>query len=578
MSEPTESGATRRSFLKIGGAAAAGVAGAAACTRPVAAGTPSPPCPALAGAEQIAGITYTEAQRAQMEGALEQQLIAAQALRAAEKPNSLAPATVFDPRLPGKAYPLAAAETRVSVPAPPLGAKPSEDDVAFATIPQLGAWLRSRVVTCAYVTEAFLSRIARLDPLLFAYITVMPDRARAEAAALDAEIARGHWRGPLHGIPYGLKDLFDADGAPVTWGAEPYRDEQPKGDAAIVRRLKEAGAVLLGKTSCGALAYGDIWFGGTTRNPFDPRESSSGSSAGSASAVAAGLCAFAIGTETLGSLVSPSMRCGTTALRPTFGRVSRAGGMALCWSLDKVGPMTRSVADCALVMAAINGFDADDAGSIETGFAFESGKGVAGLRLGYDPAWLEAATPVEKQAMEAALALGAELQEFRLPDLPAGQFMLQLMAEAAAAFEDLTLSGRDAELSWQDDVAWPNSFRAARFISAIDLINADRIRRQWMEALDAAFAPVDVVIGPSFSAGLLAPTNFTGHPCLAMRAGFQETRPRSIFDVEAEPEAEPARTPVAISLWAPLFGESAMLTFGEKLEGALGVANERPAI
>ncbi len=547
--------------------------------RPSEAGTPdpAPTCPPVAGAEKIVGITYTEAQRAQMAGALEQQLLSVQTLRAFEKPNSLAPATVFDPRLPDKSYPTAA-EGGVRLRTVPLGAKPSEDDIAFATISELGAWLRARAITCLHITDVFLSRIERLNPVLFAYISVMPDRARAEAAAMDAEIAAGRWRGGLHGIPYGLKDLFDADGAPVTWGAEPYRDQQSQGDAAIVRRLKEAGAILLGKTSCGALAYGDIWFGGTTRNPFDPREGSSGSSAGSASAVAAGLCAFAIGTETLGSLVSPSSRCGSTALRPTFGRVSRAGGMALCWSLDKVGPMARAVTDCAVVISALNGHDLADPGSIPTGFAFEGGKGAAGLRLGYDPAWLEAASPPERQAIEAALDLGASVSEFRLPDLPAQPLTLQLLAEGAAAFEELTLSGRDAELSWQADAAWPNTFRAARFITAIDLIQADRLRRRWMEALDAAFRPFDAVIGPSFSSGLLVPTNFTGHPSLVMRAGFEETRPRSIFNTEAEPDAAPARTPVSISLWAPLFREAGMLSVGEALEAKLGVAAERPAL
>ncbi|MFN3313938.1 MAG: amidase [Hyphomonas sp.] len=569
---------SRRGFLRLGGAAAAGVA-ISACTRPSEAGTPdaAPACSPISGAEKFAGVTYSEAQRAQMAGALEQQLQTVQALRAFPKPNGLAPATVFDPRLPGKTYPVEA-EGGVSVRPMRLGAKPSEDDIAFATIPELGMWLRARVITCRHVTDVFLSRIERLNPVLLAYISVMPDRARAEAAAMDAEIAAGRWRGPLHGIPYGLKDLFDAEGAPVTWGAEPYLTQQPQGDAAIVRRLKDAGAILLGKTSCGALAYGDIWFGGTTRNPFDPREGSSGSSAGSASAVAAGLATFAIGTETLGSLISPSMRCGTTALRPTFGRVSRAGGMALCWSLDKVGPMTRAVADCALVLTALNGQDPEDAGSIASGFAFEGGQGVAGLRLGYDPAWLEAASPAERQAMEAAKDLGATLGEFRRPDLPAEPLTLQLFAEAAAAFEELTLSGRDAELSWQDDAAWPNTFRASRFITAIDLIQADRLRRRWMEALDTAFQPFDVVIGPSFSSGLLVPTNFTGHPSLVMRAGFEETRPRSLFDTEAEPDAAPARTPVGISLWAPLFREAGMLTFGEALEAALGVAADRPAL
>lgn len=550
-----------------------------ACTRPSQAGTPeiAPACPLTPGAERLAGVTYTEAQRAQMAGALEQQLQAVQTLRAFSKPNALAPAAVFDPRLPGRVYPTGA-EGGVSVRPISLGAKPSEDDIAFATIAEIGMWLRARVITCRHVTDVFLSRIERLNPVLFAYISVMPDRAQAEAAAMDAEIAAGQWRGPLHGIPYGLKDLFDANGAPVTWGAEPYQNQQPRGDAAIVRRLKEAGAILLGKTSCGALAYGDIWFGGTTRNPFDPREGSSGSSAGSASAVAAGLATFAIGTETLGSLVSPSMRCGTTALRPTFGRVSRAGGMALCWSLDKVGPMTRAVADCALVLATLNGHDPDDAGSIASGFAFEGGKGAAGLRLGFDPAWLEAASPAEKLAMEAAKDLGATIGEFRRPDLPAEPLTLQLLAEAAAAFEELTLSGRDAELSWQADAAWPNTFRAARFITAIDLIQADRLRRRWMEALDAAFQPFDVVIGPSFSSDLLVATNFTGHPSLVMRAGFDETRPRSLFDTETEPDAAPARTPVGISLWSPLFREAGMLAFGEALEASLGVAAERPVL
>lgn len=569
---------SRRGFLRLSGVAAAGAA-ITACTRPSEAETPGMPgaCSPVAGGEQLVGVSYTDAQRAQMAGALEQQLRSVQTLRAFEKPNSLAPATVFDPRLPGKAYPTAA-EGGVRHRSVPLGAKPSEEDIAFATISELGTWLRARVITCMHITDVFLSRIERLNPALFAYISVMPDRARAEAAALDADIAAGRWRGLLHGIPYGLKDLFDADGAPVTWGAEPYRDQQPQSDAAIVRRLKEAGAILLGKTSCGALAYGDIWFGGTTRNPFDPREGSSGSSAGSASAVSAGLCAFAIGTETLGSLVSPSHRCGSTALRPTFGRVSRAGGMALCWSLDKIGPMTRAVADCAIVMSALNGYDPADAGSIPSGFAFESGKGTAGIRLGYDPAWLEAASPTERLAIEAALDLGADVREFQMPDLPAQPLTLQLLAEGAAAFEELTLSGRDSELSWQADAAWPNTFRAARFITAIDFIQADRLRRRWMEALDAAFEPFDVIIGPSFTSGLLVPTNFTGHPCLAMRAGFEETRPRSLFDTEAEPDAPPARTPVSISLWAPLFREAGMLSLGEALEAKLGVAAERPPL
>ena len=579
MDETFSPNATSRRTLLLGaGAGLAGLA-AAACSR-----TQEPAAlpegisaTTIRDAETLTGITYTDAERAQMVADLEARLDALKQLREVDKPNSLAPATVFDPRLPGVDYSLSTTSS-VSVMPYVSAAMPGEDDVAFASLTQLRTWLSAGAISSRELTDLYLKRIETFGPKLECFVTVMAERARREADAMDAERAAGKVRGPLHGIPYGLKDLFDAEGAPTTWGAAPYRTRASEGDSAIVRKLADAGAILLGKTTCGALAYGDVWFGGVTRNPFDIREGSSGSSAGSASATAAGLCAFSIGTETLGSLVSPAMRCGITALRPTFGRVSRAGGMALCWSLDKCGPIARSVEDCALVLEAINGFDPADAGSIAAGFNYDFRTSITDLRLGIDPAWMEVATDTERHAIETAKALGARLVPFTVPDLPADPLSLQLTAEAAAAFEDLTLSGRDDELTWQDPEAWPNSFRGARFISAVDLIQVDRLRRLWMQAMHAAFADVDVVIGPSFSSGMLMPTNYTGHPCLAMRCGFDTTKPRTLFDLEANPDAPAVRTPVAISLWAPLFREGPMLAFGRALEQALGVAGERPKL
>ena len=571
---------TRRNLLKVG---AAGISGMAALSGRAAAQETdmtgiSPGT--ISSAEKLLGVEYTDAEREQMVSALEDQLSAIQQLRAVDKPNTLAPAQTFDPRLPGLDYPAAKASSATTASITPEAGLPSDSaDIAFAPLTKLAGWIRSGDLTSRQLTDIYLDRIEQLDPKLHAWIAVMPERARAEADAMDAELAAGNDRGPLHGIPYGLKDLFDAVGARTTWGAKPYSEgEMAVADAAVVRKLKEAGAVLLGKTSCGALAYGDIWYGAVTRNPFDPREGSSGSSAGSASAVAAGLCGFAIGTETLGSLVSPSHRCGGSALRPTFGRVSRAGGMALCWSLDKVGPMARSVGDLGHVLAAINGYDADDAGSLQSSFGFQPTTDFSGMKIGFDDAWLETAGDVEKAAFLEARRLGATFVRFKLPELPSAPLPQQLLAEAAAAFEELTLSNRDDEMVWQEDPAWPNSFRAIRFVSAIDLIQVDRLRRLWMQAMHEAFEGIDLVIGPNFSSGMLTPTNFTGHPSLVMRAGFQDTRPRSIFGQPQDETAATARTPIAISMWAPLFQENTLLSFGAALEDALGVAGERPSL
>jgi Asp-tRNA(Asn)/Glu-tRNA(Gln) amidotransferase A subunit family amidase len=412
-----------------------------------------------------------------------------------------------------------------------------------------------------------------------------PQLALAEAEAADALLRAGVYLGPLHGIPYGLKDLFDAKGIVTGWGAEPFRDRVPGTDASVVRKLRAAGAVLLGKTAVGALAYNEIWYGGRVRNPWNLNEGSSGSSAGSASATAAGLCAFSIGTETLGSITSPCQRCGTTGLRPTFGRVSRAGAMALCWSLDKVGPICRSVEDTAMVLAAINGADIADRSSIDAPFHFDASAGIAGMRLGYLPeAFREGATEVDHRALESVRRLGLEVSEISLPELPYGALMNILYAEAAAAFEELTLTNLDDTLTWQDDGAWPNTFRKARFLSAVDHVQLDRLRFQVMLALDAVFQQVDAVIGPFMTGPLLIASNFTGHPCVHLRAGFLELGSRGGASLasgkitlgEADASGRTFRVPQGVSLWGRLFEEGPILNLGMALERELGVASERP--
>ncbi|RMF69563.1 MAG: amidase, partial [Alphaproteobacteria bacterium] len=398
--------------------------------------------------------------------------------------------------------------------------------------------------------------------------------AMKEAAARDEETAKGRIRGPLHGIPYGLKDLVDTAGIRTTWGAMPYKDRVPAHDAAVVEKLRAAGAVLLGKTTDGAIAYGDIWFGGKTRNPWNPLEGSSGSSAGSASATAAGLVAFSIGTETLGSIVSPSNRCGVVGLRPTFGRVSRHGAMALCWSLDKIGPICRHVADTALVLAAINGFDPRDAGSIAADFGWNAARKKKSLRIAYDEAWFKDAADTDKAALAALKTMpDVALKSVSLPDWPYSALFSVVEVEAAAAFQELTLSGRDDLMVWQDDEAWPNTWRRAHFFPAVDFVNAQRFRRRIMkmmwEKLDRA--GIDALISPNYAGNLLVITNFTGHPCLTLPAGFIETPTRTGFGNAQDEHAPRFTVPRNVTLWGPLFREDRLLAIGMRLEQALGL-------
>ncbi|MHA7871937.1 MAG: amidase [Hyphococcus sp.] len=528
----------------------------------------------IAEAEKLQGVSFTAAERAMMVEDLEAKLEQIAALRAIDMPNDLAPALVFNPRLPGQS--VGAQRNRLALsPLAPAPLPDSEADIAYASLAQQGAWLRAGALTSAALTEIYLDRIERYDDKLNAYITVTPQIAREQAAKADEDFRDGRDRGPLHGIPYGLKDLADTQGVKTTWGATPFKDRVPDQDADIVRKLKRAGAVLLGKTSCGAIAYGDIWYGARTRNPWNPQEGSSGSSAGSASAVAAGLCSFAIGTETLGSIVSPSERCGTTGLRPTFGRVSRAGFMALCWSLDKVGPICRTVEDTAAVLSEINGYDADDPAASRIGFAYEAGADLSAMTVGYVPAWFEEGDAADRAALDAMRSLGVTLKEFPWPAFEFAVLRDIVTVEAAAAFSELTLSDRDNDLVWQDKAAWPNTWRKARFVSAVDYVQTDRLRRKLMMALNEAFDGFDALIGPHFAGGALLATNATGHPQLALRAGYAQTPIRRRGE-EPKAGAETFRTPRGVSLWSNLFQEGKIISLGHALQQALSVADERP--
>ncbi len=575
---------SRRAILK--GAGLAGVAaGLGACARDdeaaqgaAAEASEKITVETIAEAEKLQGISYTPEERAMMLEGLEENLEALARLRNVGMPNSSAPALVFDPKLPGRS--VGSQKNELSLGGTYDAPFPEGDDdaIAFASVAQQGAWLRSGALTSARLTEIYLARIERHNGTLNSYITVTPEIALDEAADADEDFADGRDRGPLHGIPYGLKDLADTKGVATTWGAAPYRNRVPDDDAEVVRKLRRAGAVLLGKTSCGALAYGDQWFAARTRNPWNPQEGSSGSSAGSAAAAAAGLCGFSIGTETLGSIVSPSERCGTTGLRPTFGRVSRAGFMSLCWSLDKIGPICRSVEDTALVLSEINGYDEDDPSAARVSFAYDGGLDVSAMTVGYVPQWFEEGDDVDRAALEALRSLGVTLKAFAFPQTPFDALTQIVLVEAAAAFADLTLDDRDDALVWQDPDAWPNTFRQARFLSAVDYVQIDRLRRRVMSEMADAFEGFDALIGPHYAGGALLATNCTGHPQLALRAGFAQTPNRTQFDADAEiiEGAETFRTPRGISLWGNLFQEGAVLALGRALEGALDVARERP--
>jgi len=497
---------------------------------------------------------------------------------------TLAPATQWNPVLPGiQVGP--ARDIFVPSKAEPGPLPASDEEIAFAPVTRLSRWIETRKLTSDRLTRIYLARLERFNPTLRCVITLTRDHALARAKSADAEIAAGKYRGPLHGIPYGVKDLLDTANIPTTYGAEPFRNRVPAADSAVVARLDDAGAVLVAKLSMGALALNDIWFGGQTMNPWLLEEGASGSSAGPGAATAAGLVGFSIGSETGGSIVSPSMRCGVTGLRPTYGRVPRTGAMTLCWSLDKIGPMTRTVEDAMLVLRAISGPDAGDVASVPSRLDFDAGAGVKGLRVGYIRAWMaeNPATDVDREALETIGKLGMIPTEVALPDWPYDSLQLILFAEGAAAFEELTLSGQASQLKVQVPDAWPNLFREARFLSAVDFVQADRLRRKVAQEMVRVFSNVDMLLVPSLRDEMLVISNFTGHPSLTLRAGFVHVS-EARSDWAPDPAhplpkfSPPRRVPHGVTLIGRLFDEGTIARAGLAMERAFGVVGEHPTL
>jgi Asp-tRNA(Asn)/Glu-tRNA(Gln) amidotransferase A subunit family amidase len=495
---------------------------------------------------------------------------------------TVAPWSRWDPALPSqRARPERDRFVRSKMDA---GALPARDeDIAFAPLAHLSQWIEQRKISSERLTHLYLERLERFNPKLRCVITFTRELALAQAKKADEEIAAGKYRGPLHGIPWGGKDLLDTAGIATTYGAEPYRKRVPTKDAAVVKRLHEVGAVLVAKLSLGSLALNDIWFGGQTMNPWLLEEGSSGSSAGPGAATSAGLVAFAIGSETGGSIVGPSMRCGITGLRPTYGRVPRTGAMTLCWSLDKLGPMTRSVEDALLVLQAISGPDSGDISSVPSRLDFDAGASVRGLRVGYFPKWMkeDPATDVDRAALETVKKVGMIPVEVAIPEWPYDSLNVILFAEGAAAFEELTLSGELSQLKVQTPDAWPNIFRQSRFLSAVDFVQADRFRRKVAVEMARVFSEVDLLLVPSLRDEMLTITNFTGHPSLTLRAGFVEVS-EARTDWAPDPSrplpkfSPPRRVPHGVTLIGRLFDEGTMASAGLALERAFGVVSERP--
>lgn len=502
--------------------------------------------------------------------------------RKVEIEPTLAPYSLWNPVLPGEKVGPERDQFIWSKADP--GPLPSRDeDIAFAPVTRLARWIENRQLTSERLTQIYLDRLKRFDPKVRCVITLTRDVALEQARRADQEIAIGKYRGPLHGIPWGAKDLLDTAGIPTTYGAEPFRNRVPSADATLVKRLNDAGAVLVAKLSLGALALNDIWFGGQTMNPWLLEEGSSGSSAGPGSATAAGLVGFAIGSETDGSIVSPSTRCGITGLRPTYGRVPRAGAMTLCWSLDKLGPMTRQVEDTMLVLHAISGPDASDLSSVPSKIDYDANAPANGLRVGYIAAWMKEApaTDVDRGALEAVKRVGMVPVEVAIPDWPYDSLDVILFAEAAAAFEELTLSHKVDQLKVQVPDAWPNLFRQSRFLSAVDFVQMDRFRRKVAKEMARLFSQVDLLLVPSLRDEMLTITNFTGHPSLTLRAGFvQVSEARSDWAPDpANPLPKfspPRRVPHGVTLIGRLFEEGTLGRAALALEGSFHVADERP--
>jgi Asp-tRNA(Asn)/Glu-tRNA(Gln) amidotransferase A subunit family amidase len=531
----------------------------------------------IASAEEVAGLHFDAAERELMLDGLKQQEQRIEALHKVSLANSVSPAIVFDPRPPGKKIPPPTHRPMVRSRVPHRGRIEDTEELAFLPVTELSELVRRKRVTSLELTQMYLARLKRYDPVLKCVISLTEDRAFERARAADAELRRGKYRGPLHGIPWGAKDLLAVRGYKTTWGAGPFKDQVIDADAAVVQRLDAAGAVLVAKLTLGELAQGDIWFGATTKNPWKVDQGSSGSSAGPASATAAGLVGFAIGSETLGSISSPSTRCGTTGLRPTFGRVPRTGAMALSWTMDKLGPICRSVEDCALVLDAIHGPDGQDNAVIPADFHWNAKLSPKKLRIGYiksafdtpltDPAdpkrTLHGTKKFDDAALDVFKRLGIDLIPVDLPDLPYDAMRIILSAEAAASFDELTRSDRDKLLVQQGKFDWPNSFRTSRFIPAVDYVNANRLRSTAILLWDELMRKVDVIVTPTSAANLsqLVATNLTGHPAVIIPNGFREDG-----------------TPVSLTFLAGLFEEAKALAVARAYQEATGFHLKHPVV
>jgi len=528
----------------------------------------------IEAAEQIIGLSFDSEEREMLVDALNDQLEQYQAMREHSLPNGAHPAEVFTPQLSGAEVPGGSAEPSWQWPDAPVPG--NDEDLAFASVAQLAVWLRNRDVTSEQLTELYLNRLRRLDDTLNCVITYTEERALEAAAQADAEIDAGNWRGPLHGVPYGAKDLLAVEGYPTTWGATPYQDQTIDDTAAVIERLDDAGAVLVAKLSLGALAWGDVWFDATTRSPWNPEQGSSGSSAGPGAAVAAGAVPFALGTETLGSIVSPSTRNGVTGHRPSFGTVSRHGAMVLAWSMDKIGPMTRSAYDCAIVYDALRGADPRDPGMVDAPFPFDAEQPLSDLRIGVYEAAFEGDyqnAEADQAVLDALREQGAELHTVSLPtDFPLGGLLNTLSVEAASNFDELTRSGEDETMVRQTTDAWPHVFRSARFVPAVEHIQASRLRRELMIATREALEEVDVFISPSFRGGTLQITNLTGHPCVCLPNAFH---PVEDDDGNEHPER---RSPASITVLGRLYHDAETLRVAHAIQEATDWHTRRPPV
>jgi Asp-tRNA(Asn)/Glu-tRNA(Gln) amidotransferase A subunit family amidase len=570
-------------------------------------------------AAALAGVPIAPEQRHLMLEGLNDQREGYQAIRALEMPNAIAPAFVFDPLPAGAVLDTSRQPARYGKASAPASAPQNLEELAFLSVMELGELIRRKKVTSIALTQMYLARLKRYDPLLHFVVTLTEERALAQAHEADADLAKGHHRGPLHGLPWGAKDLLAVKGYPTTWGAGGFENQRFDEDAVVVQRLDAAGAVLVAKLTLGALAMGDVWFGGRTRNPWNPKQGSSGSSAGPASATSAGCVAFSIGSETLGSISSPSTRCGVTGLRPTFGFVPRTGAMALSWTMDKLGPICRAVEDCAAVLSAIYGPDGRDLSVRDAAFNWNGEADWRSLRVGYlesefaepkpaaEEAGKQAKAPetsadeqaakrhsAERQAADArrhydhrydmaALdklrAMGIHLEPLELPKLPYGAMVPLLTAEAAAAFDSLTMTGRDKLLTAQGPYDWPNSFRIARFYPAVEYIQANRARTLAIVQISKLFEQVDVIVAPSGGEQLVA-TNLTGHPAIIVPNGLRgaDAPHGPKIDTGEDDSIGGPSTPVSLTFLGGHYQEAKLLLLARAYQQATGFENMHPPL